>query len=47
MNPFELPGPQFLAFYAVLGILVVWSLRVAKQRAEAVRRFACRRWIHI
>ena len=34
MNPFDLPGPQFLAFYAVLGIVVVWSVIVVKRRAE-------------
>jgi uncharacterized protein (TIGR04222 family) len=34
MNPFELPGPQFLAFYAVLGIVVVWAVFVVKRQAE-------------
>lgn len=34
MNPFELAGPQFLAVYATLGILVVWSVYVLKQQAE-------------
>jgi uncharacterized protein (TIGR04222 family) len=34
MNPFELPGPQFLAVYATLGILVVWAVYVLKQQAE-------------
>jgi uncharacterized protein (TIGR04222 family) len=34
MNPFDLPGPQFLAFYAVLGGCVLLLLYVLKQRAE-------------
>ncbi len=34
MNPFELPGPQFLAFYAMLGAGVVFAVYVLKQRAE-------------
>ena len=34
MNPFDLPGPQFLAFYAVLGGCVLLALYVLKQRAE-------------
>ena len=34
MNPFDLPGPQFLAFYAVLGACVLLLLYVLKQRAE-------------
>jgi len=34
MNPFDLPGPEFLAVYAMLGILVVWSVYILKQRAE-------------
>ena len=35
MNPFDLPGPQFLALYATLGILVVWAVYALKQSAEA------------
>jgi uncharacterized protein (TIGR04222 family) len=34
MNPFELPGPQFLVFYAMLGIAVVFLLYTVRQRAE-------------
>ena len=34
MNPFELPGPQFLAFYAMLGAGVLFAVYVLKQRAE-------------
>jgi uncharacterized protein (TIGR04222 family) len=34
MNPFDLPGPQFLGFYAMLGAVVLWLLYSAKQRAE-------------
>ena len=34
MNPFELPGPQFLAFYAVLGAGVLFAVYLLKQRAE-------------
>jgi uncharacterized protein (TIGR04222 family) len=34
MNPFDLPGPQFLALYAILGIAVVASVFVLKQTAE-------------
>jgi len=35
MNPFDLPGPQFLALYAMLGILIVWAVHYLKQKAEA------------
>ena len=35
MNPFDLPGPQFLALYAMLGIVVVGALYYFKQQAEA------------
>ena len=35
MNPFDLPGPQFLALYAMLGILAVWAVYHLKQKAEA------------
>ena len=35
MNPFELPGPQFLLFYATLGIAIAFLLRTLKQRAES------------
>ena len=34
MNPFELPGPQFLAFYAVLGAGVLFAVYLLKRRAE-------------
>jgi len=34
MNPFELPGPQFLAFYAMLGAGVLFAVYLLKQRAE-------------
>jgi hypothetical protein len=34
MNPFELPGPQFLAFYAMLGAAVLFAVYVLKQGAE-------------
>jgi uncharacterized protein (TIGR04222 family) len=35
MNPFDLPGPQFLALYAMLGIVAVWAVYQLKQNAEA------------
>jgi uncharacterized protein (TIGR04222 family) len=35
MNPFDLPGPQFLALYAMLGIVVVGAVYYFKQQAEA------------
>jgi uncharacterized protein (TIGR04222 family) len=35
MNPFDLPGPQFLALYAMLGIVVIWTVYYLKQKAEA------------
>ena len=35
MNPFDLPGPQFLALYAMLGVAVVGALYYFKQQAEA------------
>jgi uncharacterized protein (TIGR04222 family) len=34
MNIFDLPGPQFLAFYAMLGIVAVSWVYLLKQRAE-------------
>lgn len=34
MNPFELAGPQFLAFYATLGAGVLFAVYVLKQHAE-------------
>lgn len=34
MNPFDLPGPQFLALYAVLGVAAVTSVYALKQSAE-------------
>ena len=35
MNPFDLPGPEFLALYAMLGMGAVWTVYQLKQRAEA------------
>jgi uncharacterized protein (TIGR04222 family) len=35
MNPFDLPGPQFLALYAVLGIVSVGAVYYLKQHAES------------
>jgi uncharacterized protein (TIGR04222 family) len=35
MFPFNLPGPQFLAFYVVFGIAVVVALRVARRKLES------------
>lgn len=35
MNPFDLPGPQFLALYAMLGILAVGAVYYLKQSAES------------
>jgi uncharacterized protein (TIGR04222 family) len=35
MNPFDLPGPQFLALYAMLGVIVVGAVYYFKQQAEA------------
>jgi uncharacterized protein (TIGR04222 family) len=35
MNPFDLPGPQFLALYAMLGIVIVGAVYYLKQKAEA------------
>ena len=35
MNPFDLPGPQFLMLYAVLGVVVVGAVYYFKQQAEA------------
>jgi uncharacterized protein (TIGR04222 family) len=34
MNPFDLPGPQFLALYAVLGAGVLFAVYVLKRSAE-------------
>src|SRR4029079_13602297 len=34
MNPFELAGPQFLMFYAVLGAAILFAVYVIKQQAE-------------
>jgi uncharacterized protein (TIGR04222 family) len=34
MNPFDLPGPQFLLFYAVLGAGVLFAVYALKQQAE-------------
>jgi uncharacterized protein (TIGR04222 family) len=35
MNPFDLPGPQFLEFYLVLGIVVLAAFRWALRRTES------------
>jgi uncharacterized protein (TIGR04222 family) len=35
MNPFDLPGPQFLALYAMLGVVVVGTVYYLQQNAEA------------
>ena len=35
MNPLDLPGPQFLAFYAALAIIVLLVLYVARSMGEA------------
>jgi uncharacterized protein (TIGR04222 family) len=35
MNPFDLPGPQFLALYALLGIAAVGAVYYFKQQAES------------
>jgi uncharacterized protein (TIGR04222 family) len=35
MNPFDLPGPQFLAFYAALGLVVVILVSVLRRTAES------------
>ena len=40
MNPFDLPGPQFLLFYTilagiVLGVLVFWRRRAELSAAPA------------
>jgi len=35
MNLFDLPGPQFLAFYAMLGIVVVGAVYYLKKHGEA------------
>src|SRR5262245_52643351 len=34
MNPFDLPGPEFLLFYAMLGAVVLFAVYTFKQRAE-------------
>ena len=49
MNPFDLPGPQFLAFYAMLGVVVVLRrVYYFKQQAEGGEPGpAARRQIHI
>ncbi len=39
-NPFDLPGPQFLIFYVVLGvftIIILWLARQASEAADAPR----------
>ena len=44
MNPFELPGPQFLAFYAVLGAGVLFCGVLSEATCGRRRsRSACRR----
>jgi uncharacterized protein (TIGR04222 family) len=35
MNPFDLRGPEFLVFYAVLGILVTGAAAVLRRRSES------------
>jgi uncharacterized protein (TIGR04222 family) len=35
INPFDLPGPQFLAFYAVLAVAVFITYRLALRQAES------------
>src|SRR5688572_6470436 len=35
MNPFDLPGPQFLAFYAALGLVVVVLVSILRRMAES------------
>jgi uncharacterized protein (TIGR04222 family) len=34
-NPFDLPGPDFLVFYAILGVLTVGILWLARRASEA------------
>jgi uncharacterized protein (TIGR04222 family) len=34
-NPFDLPGPQFLIFYVVLGVFTISILWLARQASEA------------
>ena len=34
MNPLDLPGPEFLAFYAVLSLVVLVALAMWRQLAE-------------
>lgn len=39
-NPFDLPGPDFLVFYAFLGVLTIgllWFARRASEGADAPR----------
>jgi uncharacterized protein (TIGR04222 family) len=36
MNPFDLRGPEFLVFYAILGILVTGGAAVLRRRSESV-----------
>ena len=35
MNPFDLPGPQFLAFYTALGVGVTLLLHLLRWAAES------------
>jgi uncharacterized protein (TIGR04222 family) len=35
MNPFDLPGPQFLLFYVGLAVATILVLRILRQREEA------------
>jgi uncharacterized protein (TIGR04222 family) len=35
-NPFDLPGPEFLVFYVLLGVLTIIILWLARKTAEAV-----------
>jgi hypothetical protein len=34
MNPFDLSGPSFLAFYVVLAVIVIIALKLAIDEAE-------------
>ncbi|NOT54211.1 MAG: TIGR04222 domain-containing membrane protein, partial [Deltaproteobacteria bacterium] len=35
MNPFDFPGPQFLVFYSLLGVLVVVTVAIFRRMAES------------
>lgn len=34
MNPFDLPGPQFLLFYAILSVVLIWAARAFRMHVE-------------